>query len=993
MIRFALFLLLLTFFHLDKTVAQQIFPGGGSGSYRLDYPGWNYAHHLYAPIGDNTTSHIHKGPNYTGPLQTHQWWSSALWEYGNIAVNDGAKTIIDHGHERHSLPMYPYPLFMQAEPQGYILRYGTADINGLPTEIEAHSAVIDIRVGLRHQSANSTQVDGYGDWHAVFLQNYGGGNTLRMTAAQGNPYAFFQRTGNITPVVYGLGKNILVKSTSGNSFIFSVAPEGRPVYFGAFFPTGTLLGNNAAPATPVSTVPTGIYGGGWDDMVVGMPAGQNYFSIALMPDVSQATLDLFESRAFNFVTNTTHSYTFSEAQSMLTTNFTTTTQNMYGGANTGTLQALLKHQYRYSPEATGSAQTGRTYLCPRGTMQLLATNTFTTEMRHHGILPALGWAHTYSPAQMRAYIDQYLPTIAIPQAPADGYNKDGLVDLANIAQIAGQIGHTAARDRCLDALQARLTNWFTSPTNEDWAIFVYNQNFNWLAHYPNGFTSSGHLIDMHFHMGYLIYGAAVLARYRPAWASQYGGMVETVIRQINDYRKDANTPGNIGWFPYLRHFDPYEGHSWADPSATNQESVSEALLFAQGTFLWGETTGHQALRDLGALLYITEAEAAKLYWFDIDEDINYNWGNGSYPQHHVSILRNRGASYSTFFTADERWRHSIVLLPQTAGSLWQVWDSSAAETIYSHLPPGGYPAWDDHGYHYNFVQAGFNPAAAVNAFQAYATAEGWINPTFPHVNGDIPMLYQWIHTIDSVGVYDPTVYADITGFGVFKKDSCKHYMIYMPPGKGPRQVSFSDNATFLVPDDTVVVYKSCNELLPVQWLHFEGKKTAPALVLLQWYTTDEGTYFVERSADGQTWQVIGEQTSPENKAAPWHYRMEDHDPLQGVNYYRVKKNDDGQFVYSKIIAVHTNHAGAGITAVFPNPSQDIFILTTSGPVEEYSFELYDLTGRKITAELIIQEQSGNQAVVTAGSWASGMYFLQAYHQPSQLKSIVKLIKE
>ncbi|HEY8402816.1 MAG TPA: glycosyl hydrolase, partial [Cytophagaceae bacterium] len=624
---------------------------------------------------------------------------------------------------------------------------------------------------------------------------------------------------------------------------------------------------------------------------------------------------------------------------------------------------------------------------------VLATNNFSTVMTHYGLLPNLGVAHTYDEAQMRTYIDNFLDPLNIVEAPDDGYNKDELVELGTIAQIASQIGHTAAKNKALNALESRLTNWFTSPVTEDWAIFVYSNDFNFLAHYPNGFTSSGEFIDQHFHIAYMIYGAAILARYRPAWAAQYGAMVETVIRQINDYRKDMSPPpGNIGWFPYLRFFDPYAGHSWADPAATNQESVSEALTFAYGTFLWGETTGNTNIRDLGALLYITESEAAKLYWFDVDEDINYNWQGGTYPQHHVTILRDRGGSYATFFSADNRWKHSIVILPETAGTLWMVWDSVRVRTMYNHLPGGGYPAWDEHGYHYNYLHAGFDGEAAKNAFATYAVTEQWINPVFSHVNGDIPQLYQWVHTFDSVGVYDNTVQADITGFSVFRKDTCKHYMVYMPRGKGPRTVNFTDGQTFNVPDDTVIVYKVCESQLPVSLTSFVGKNRGQ-FIQLNWITSSEYNSFefiVERSRDGLAWEALGHIPSAGNSSEFRGYEWKDYNPYDGINYYRLKQMDlDGAFVYTQSISVLFGNSNSHFLSVYPNPVKDVLTLTIpSVEVQEITFK--DMLGKSYSIEL----STGSteiQRIFDVSKLSPGMYIVEV-REMSGLINQIRFVK-
>ena len=73
--------------------------------------------------------------------------------------------------------------------------------------------------------------------------------------------------------------------------------------------------------------------------------------------------------------------------------------------------------------------------------------------------------------------------------------------------------------------------------------------------------------------------AAHLARRDPKWASrgQMGGIVDLLIRDI------ATMELGRADFPFLRNFDPYEGHSWAGGDGeffghdNNQESSSEAI--------------------------------------------------------------------------------------------------------------------------------------------------------------------------------------------------------------------------------------------------------------------------------------------------------------------------------------------------------------------------------------------------------------------------------
>ncbi|MBC7486878.1 MAG: hypothetical protein H7282_09020, partial [Cytophagaceae bacterium] len=74
--------MLFCLFFLSDLKAQQVFPGGGLGSYNLTIPPDDYIPGNVADeIGGGAAgaTYIAKGPGYTGPFQSHQWWTSALW--------------------------------------------------------------------------------------------------------------------------------------------------------------------------------------------------------------------------------------------------------------------------------------------------------------------------------------------------------------------------------------------------------------------------------------------------------------------------------------------------------------------------------------------------------------------------------------------------------------------------------------------------------------------------------------------------------------------------------------------------------------------------------------------------------------------------------------------------------------------------------------------------------------------------------------------------
>ena len=51
--------------------------------------------------------------------------------------------------------------------------------------------------------------------------------------------------------------------------------------------------------------------------------------------------------------------------------------------------------------------------------------------------------------------------------------------------------------------------------------------------------------------------ASTIAQYDTAWAVNYEGSVELLVRDPANWERDDTR------FPYLRQFDAYAGHSWA----------------------------------------------------------------------------------------------------------------------------------------------------------------------------------------------------------------------------------------------------------------------------------------------------------------------------------------------------------------------------------------------------------------------------------------------
>jgi len=95
--------------------------------------------------------------------------------------------------------------------------------------------------------------------------------------------------------------------------------------------------------------------------------------------------------------------------------------------------------------------------------------------------------------------------------------------------------------------------------------------------------------DQHFHYGYFVYAAAVVAHFDSSWGRLMFEEVLLLIRSI------ANPAEEDDFFPTFRHKDWFQGHSWASGIAMNydngknQESSSEAIAAYEAVALYGSS--------------------------------------------------------------------------------------------------------------------------------------------------------------------------------------------------------------------------------------------------------------------------------------------------------------------------------------------------------------------------------------------------------------------
>jgi endo-1,3(4)-beta-glucanase len=120
----------------------------------------------------------------------------------------------------------------------------------------------------------------------------------------------------------------------------------------------------------------------------------------------------------------------------------------------------------------------------------------------------------------------------------------------------------------------------------------------------------------HFHYGYFVHAAAIIAYLDPSWLSQ-GTNKDWINSLIRDY---ANPVGDDPYFPFSRSFDWYHGHSWAkglfdSADGKDEESTSEDAFSLYAMKMWGAVVGDTAMEERANLQLAILARSLKNYFY------------------------------------------------------------------------------------------------------------------------------------------------------------------------------------------------------------------------------------------------------------------------------------------------------------------------------------------------------------------------------------------
>lgn len=215
--------------------------------------------------------------------------------------------------------------------------------------------------------------------------------------------------------------------------------------------------------------------------------------------------------------------------------------------------------------------------------------------------------------------------------------------------------------------------------DEDWGGIV--ERSGWDKATCNVDYGNACFNDHHYHFGYFVVSAAILAKLQPSVLEnqRFVSYVDTLIRDT------ANPSSEDPYFPQFRTFDWFDLHSWSHgivPShdGKDQESTSEELNLLYGLMLWGRIR-NPALERLGATMLTLAAHSVSEIFLMKD-------GNHFHPADFVKnrvtgVFLQGKVDYTTWFGSNPEHIHGIQMLPlspalqltRTRSFCQQEWDS------------------------------------------------------------------------------------------------------------------------------------------------------------------------------------------------------------------------------------------------------------------------------------------------------------------------------
>jgi hypothetical protein len=250
---------------------------------------------------------------------------------------------------------------------------------------------------------------------------------------------------------------------------------------------------------------------------------------------------------------------------------------------------------------------------------------------------------------------------------------------------------------------------------------------------------------------------------------------------------------------------------------------------------------------------------------------------------------------------------------------------------------------------------------------------------------NVNLLFQWNASNETTNFSRSTSFASHYNGSPFS--GWAPYLAGTVSGSGPYTINYAGITSF----SPFGVGDFQSALLPVDLVSFTGTYTGK-VVKLDWTTASEvnnDRFDIERSADGRSFEKIGEVDGAGNSMTMKTYTFDDKGAASLLNngiklYYRLRQVDfDGKSSHSGSIAVSSEKiASFSIAGVQPNPFSQSLSISVSAPAAGPGIiQIVDMFG-KVVLEKTAEIAAGKQVISLndLGELKSAVYFVRMIHE-------------
>jgi hypothetical protein len=192
--------------------------------------------------------------------------------------------------------------------------------------------------------------------------------------------------------------------------------------------------------------------------------------------------------------------------------------------------------------------------------------------------------------------------------------------------------------------------------------------------------------------------------------------------------------------------------------------------------------------------------------------------------------------------------------------------------------------------------------------------------------------------------------------------------------------------------------------------YITSKKTVPVPVTLEYFkgsrqnnvhvtewkvtcTSTQVTFEIERSGDASRFTAITSLTATQARCLQ-AFNFTDANPLNGINYYRLKMIDvDGKVSYSSTITMLNKESKFDILSVVPTLVQtNAYVNIAAIANSRMEIVVTDISGRQVQKQTISIVPGSNQVTLNVSKLSPGMYQISGYTSDGITKT-VRFVKQ